>query len=98
MQWYENFFYTYTILNISKQVLLYVNQYGCAYILLSYCYQLLSIFIHTCWIWIFIYLIFFLKRTLEREVRKCQALIIWTDGDREGENIGFEIIECCQSG
>ena len=25
-------------------------------------------------------------------------LVIWTDGDREGENIGFEIIECCQNG
>jgi len=24
--------------------------------------------------------------------------VIWTDGDREGENIGFEIIECCQKG
>nr|XP_047132275.1 DNA topoisomerase 3-alpha isoform X2 [Hydra vulgaris] len=37
-----------------------------------------------------------IQKTLEREVRKCQALIIWTDGDREGENIGFEIIEVCQ--
>ena len=38
------------------------------------------------------------QRTLEREIRKCQALIIWTDGDREGENIGFEIIEVCKNG
>ncbi|TMW43413.1 hypothetical protein DOY81_011506 [Sarcophaga bullata] len=34
-----------------------------------------------------------IKRTLEREVRSCQGLIIWTDCDREGENIGFEIID-----
>ena len=39
----------------------------------------------------------FLQRTLEREVRGCQVLIIWTDCDREGENIGFEVIEVCQS-
>lgn len=36
-----------------------------------------------------------IKRTLEREVRSCQKLIIWTDCDREGENIGFEIIDVC---
>ena len=38
------------------------------------------------------------QRTLEREVRGCQSLIIWTDGDREGENIGYEIIRVCQAG
>ncbi|CAH1794681.1 unnamed protein product [Owenia fusiformis] len=36
-----------------------------------------------------------IKHTLEREVRGCQKLVIWTDGDREGENIGFEIIQVC---
>nr|XP_002732450.2 PREDICTED: DNA topoisomerase 3-alpha-like [Saccoglossus kowalevskii] len=36
-----------------------------------------------------------IKRTLEREARQCKILIIWTDGDREGENIGYEIIDIC---
>ena len=39
-----------------------------------------------------------LQRTLEREIKGCQTLIIWTDCDREGENIGFEIIQVCQEG
>nr|XP_014430730.1 DNA topoisomerase 3-alpha isoform X1 [Pelodiscus sinensis] len=38
-----------------------------------------------------------IKKTLEREVRQCQALVIWTDCDREGENIGFEIIHVCKA-
>lgn len=38
-----------------------------------------------------------IKKTLEREARQSQGLIIWTDGDREGENIGFEIIRVCHS-
>ncbi|XP_066221103.1 DNA topoisomerase 3-alpha [Saccopteryx leptura] len=38
-----------------------------------------------------------IKKTLERETRQCQALVIWTDCDREGENIGFEIIHVCKA-
>ncbi|XP_043349559.1 DNA topoisomerase 3-alpha isoform X2 [Dermochelys coriacea] len=38
-----------------------------------------------------------IKKTLEREARQCQALVIWTDCDREGENIGFEIIHVCKA-
>jgi len=38
-----------------------------------------------------------IKRTLEQEVRSCNVLIIWTDRDREGENIDFEIIQVCQA-
>ncbi|CAL1541767.1 unnamed protein product [Lymnaea stagnalis] len=38
-----------------------------------------------------------IKKTLEREIKNCQSLVIWTDCDREGENIGFEIIEVCQA-
>ena len=38
-----------------------------------------------------------IKRTLEEETRKSQYLIIWTDCDREGENIGFEVIQVCRA-
>lgn len=38
-----------------------------------------------------------IKKTLEREIRTCNKLIIWTDCDREGENIGFEVIEVCRA-
>ncbi|XP_044517721.1 DNA topoisomerase 3-alpha isoform X2 [Gracilinanus agilis] len=38
-----------------------------------------------------------IKRTLEKEVQQCQSLVIWTDCDREGENIGFEIIHVCKA-
>ena len=36
-----------------------------------------------------------IKKTLEREIRKVGTLIIWTDCDREGENIGAEIRDIC---
>ncbi|XP_023711894.1 DNA topoisomerase 3-alpha isoform X2 [Cryptotermes secundus] len=39
----------------------------------------------------------FKRCTLEQEVRQCGLLIIWTDCDREGENIGFEIIQVCHA-
>ena len=38
-----------------------------------------------------------IKRTLEREAKGAKWLIIWTDCDREGENIGYEIISICQA-
>ncbi|VEL20837.1 unnamed protein product [Protopolystoma xenopodis] len=37
-----------------------------------------------------------INKTLRREARYSDILIIWTDCDREGENIGFEIIEECK--
>lgn len=38
-----------------------------------------------------------IKRTLEREVSGCDHLVLWTDCDREGEAIGFEIIDICRA-
>lgn len=40
----------------------------------------------------------FMQRTLEREIRGCQHLILWTDGDREGENIADEIVDVITQG
>lgn len=36
-----------------------------------------------------------IKKTLQTIARRCRLLIIATDNDREGESIGFEIIEVC---
>ena len=33
---------------------------------------------------------------LKSEARRAQMLMIWTDCDREGENIGSEIMKICQ--
>lgn len=33
---------------------------------------------------------------LTAEARKVQQLVIWTDCDREGENIGAEIVKICR--
>ena len=41
-------------------------------------------------------LLIIFQKTLEREIRSCDVLVIWTDCDREGENIGFEIIKVCR--
>ena len=38
-----------------------------------------------------------MKKSLEKEVKGCQVLIIWTDCDREGENIGMEVVEVCRA-
>uniref|UniRef100_A0A0R3TMM9 DNA topoisomerase n=1 Tax=Rodentolepis nana TaxID=102285 RepID=A0A0R3TMM9_RODNA len=37
-----------------------------------------------------------IRKTLEREVRSCTHLLIWTDCDREGENIGMEVVDVCR--
>ena len=36
------------------------------------------------------------KANLQAEARSCSDLIIWTDCDREGENIGLEVLEVCR--
>ncbi len=37
-----------------------------------------------------------ISQNIEREARNAQQVMIWTDCDREGENIGAEIVEVCR--
>jgi DNA topoisomerase-3 len=37
-----------------------------------------------------------IKDNLEKEARRAQQLMIWTDCDREGENIGAEVMMVCR--
>ncbi|KAJ4268718.1 DNA topoisomerase [Fusarium torreyae] len=39
-----------------------------------------------------------IAQNLESQARYAQALIIWTDCDREGEHIGYEIVEAARKG
>ncbi|GMR41852.1 hypothetical protein PMAYCL1PPCAC_12047 [Pristionchus mayeri] len=39
-----------------------------------------------------------IARTLREESNKVDTLVIWTDCDREGENIGAEIVKVCREG
>jgi len=38
-----------------------------------------------------------ISQNIERQARSCQILYIWTDCDREGENIGSEVREIARS-
>jgi len=37
-----------------------------------------------------------LVRTIQSEARRCSVLMLWLDGDLEGENISYEVLGLCQ--
>lgn len=39
-----------------------------------------------------------IEENLKAEARRADELMIWTDCDREGENIGMEVTRICQRG
>ena len=39
-----------------------------------------------------------IKENLTIQSRNCRMLVIWTDCDREGENIGAEVAKICRRG
>jgi len=37
-----------------------------------------------------------IEKNLQQEARRAQTLMIWTDCDREGEHIGYEVVTVCK--